>query len=394
MNEAILTAAVQHFLRARIDTAPAALALQKSPFPEVSPAELANQLDGMRRCRKKLPLWFETAGIYYPSLLAIEQSSSALTAHYKSELITSGSSVIDLTGGFGVDSYYFAQRAARVVHCEINESLSAIAAQNARQLQAKNIEFLAKDGLEYLRSTDEVFDFIYIDPSRRVKQQKVFKLSDCEPDVVKNSSLLKQKGKTLIIKAAPLLDIQAAINELADLSAIYIISVRNECKELLFVIDEKKDDHPITFHCAALNGPAVQVLEFDELLEKTSHPSFQDPEKYLYEPDAALLKAGCFRYTAVRFGLSKLHQHTHLYTSKELNKDFIGRSFEIETTEAYSDFKKNKKPLQGNVSTRNFPLKPEELKKRHKIKDGGNRYLFFCTGPDNQLLVVSCKKVD
>lgn len=393
MNEAILTTEVQHFLRARIDTSPAALALQKSPFPEVSPAELANQLDGMKRCRKKLPLWFETVGIYYPSLLAIEQSSSALTARYKSGLIAPGSSVIDLTGGFGVDSYYFAQRAARVIHCEINESLSAIAAHNTEQLQTKNIEFLAKDGLEYLRSTDEVFDFIYIDPSRRVKQQKVFKLSDCEPDVVADSALLKQRGKVIIIKAAPLLDIQAAINELPGLTAIYIISVRNECKELLFVIDKEKDDRPVTFHCAALNGSAVQVLEFNEQLEKTSDPGFQDPETYLYEPDAALLKAGCFRYTAIHFGLSKLHQHTHLYTSNKLNKDFIGRRFAVETTERYSEFKKNKKPLQGNVSTRNFPLKPEELKKRHKIKDGGDRYLFFCTGAENQLLVVSCKKV-
>ncbi|MEH6305892.1 class I SAM-dependent methyltransferase [Olivibacter sp. CPCC 100613] len=392
MNQAILTSEVQFFLRDRIQTSPSVIALQKSSFPNVSSSELADQLDGMQRAQKKLPRWFNTANIYYPGLLALEQSSSSLTGLYKSELIDTGSSVLDITGGFGVDDYYFAQRAKQVFHCERNEALSEIAEHNAKQLGATNIRFLPRDGLDYLQSAKEIFDFIYVDPSRRVKQQKVFRLSDCEPNVVIHIPLFKQKSKNVFIKAAPLLDIQAAIKELPGISEVHIISVRNECKELLFALRDPQGG-PITFHCAALNSNFSHTLCFTERDERESIPVFDSPQRYLYEPDAALLKAGCFKYTAIHFTLSKLHQHTHLYTSDILKEDFIGRCFEVIKITSYSDFKKCKKPIQGNVSTRNFPLKPEDLRKRHKIKDGGDQHLFFCTGPRDELLVVTGRKI-
>lgn len=392
MNQAILTSEVQKFLRDHIHASPSAIALAKSPFPEISSSELADQLDGMKRAQKKLPRWFNTSNIYYPGLLALEQSSSSLTGRYKSELIRRGSSIIDITGGFGVDDYYFAQRAQLVVHCERNTSLSRIAEHNAKQLAIGNIQFFPGDGLAYLQSTNETFDFIYLDPSRRVKQQKVFKLSDCEPDVIENLSFLQHKGRTIILKAAPLLDIQGAIQDLKEVKEVHVVSVRNECKELLFVLDSSKDN-PTRFYCVALNEQHTAMLQFDAQQEKESHPIFENPKQYLYEPDAALLKAGCFKYTAIYFNLSKLHQHTHLYTSTNFETSFIGRCFEVLAVETYGEFKKNKKSLQGNVSTRNFPLKPEDLRKRHKIKDGGDLYLFFCTGLYEQLLVISAKKL-
>jgi len=391
MNQAILKPEVQNFLRDHIQASPASIALGKSPFPDVSAPELAEQLDGMKRAQKKLPQWFNTTNIYYPGLLGLEQSSSSLTGAYKRGLINVGSSIVDITGGFGVDDYYFAQRAQKVIHCERNASLSRIAEHNAKQLGVMNIQFFPNDGIGYLHSSDKVFDFIYIDPSRRVKQQKVFRLSDCEPDVVMHGPLLKQRGKTVLIKAAPLLDIQAAVHELSGVTDVHIISAHNECKELLFVL-RNNPTNAITFHCVALSNKTSDILRFNEEQEKTSQPVFDNPRRYLYEPDAALLKAGCFKYTAVHFNLSKLHQHTHLYTSETFKEGFIGRCFEVIKVETYSDFKKNKNSTQGNVSTRNFPLKPQELKKKHKIKDGGDQYLFFCTGPQEQLLVLFCRK--
>lgn len=393
MNQAILTPEVQVFLHEHLSSVPASLALKKSPFAQVTSAELANQLEGLQRSRKKLPLWFDTPMIYFPSLLAMEQTSSALTAEYKSSLIPTDSTLIDLTGGFGVDSYYFSRVAKEVIHCELNEDLSQIAFHNAHVLQSRNIQFIASDGLAYLKERQhKAFDVIYIDPSRRVQQRKVFRLSDCEPNVVAASAFLLEKGGKIIIKAAPLLDIKAALMELHGVKEVHIISVQNECKELLFIL-APNDLFPPTYHCVALTNGEKKIFTFSAEQEANSHPTYSKPLRYLYEPDAALLKAGCFRSIAVSYDLKKLHQHTHLYTADVLHTSFIGRIFEVISTSPYAEFKKQKTALTANVSSRNFPLKPEELKKKHRIKDGGHDYLFFCTAPDGALLVIQGRKL-
>lgn len=394
MNKAILRSEVQKFLHDHLEEQPSAIALRRSPFGDVKAMELAVQLDGLRRSRKKLPLWFHTSGIYFPSLLSIEQTSSSITALYKRNLIEKGETVIDLTGGFGVDSYYFSTKAKEVHHCEYNVELSQIAAHNASRLHADNIFFHPVDGVAYLTSlNDAMFGTIYVDPSRRVKQQKVFRLQDCEPDVVGQLSLFLTKAEKVLIKAAPLLDIKAALKDLQYVKEVHIVSTQNECKELLFLL-ESNYTKTTDYLCIALDQEEEKLFKFTEQQEQESKPNFSNPRKYIYEPDAALLKAGCFKYTAIAFNLCKLHQHTHLYTSDELNKSFIGRSFEVVFTERYADFKKKKEPIKANVSTRNFPLKPDDLKKKHKIKDGGVDYLFFCTGLQDELLVVHCRSVN
>jgi len=392
MNNAISNPEVQDYLRKHLTLSPTVIALRKSPFSNISAGELANQLDGLKRSRKKLPLWFNTPGIYYPNLLAIEQASSALTAMYKGKLIPAGAKLIDLSGGFGVDSYYFSKQAKEVIHCEQNVELSQIAAHNTELLGANNITFFAGDGISYLATQSQQFDVIYIDPSRRIKQQKVFRLSDCEPDVVNELTSLLRKTKYLLIKAAPLLDITAALKELENVKEVHIISVQNECKELLFIVEVGYNQQP-DFHCVALTNKGEELFIFSERQEIASCPIYKQPQHYLYEPDTALLKGGCFRYIAVAFNLYKLNQHTHLYTADYVNPSFIGRTFEVISTEDYTIFKKNKALLTANVSTRNFPLKPEALKKKHHIKDGGPLYLFFCTGPRGELLVISCRKL-
>jgi len=392
MNKAILDKEVQDYLRAHLATSPTDLALSKSPFPLVSASELAGQLDGLKRSQKKLPLWFDTPGIYFPSLLAMEQASSDLTARYKSTLIAHESTLIDLTGGFGVDSYYFSKRAKKVVHCEQNKELAPIAKHNHRLLGAEHIEVINGDGLAYLATTTQKFDVAYIDPSRRVKQQKVFRLQDCEPDILQHLPLLLSKVGQIIIKAAPLLDIKGALAVLPFVSDVHILSVQNECKEVLFVLNPTFQG-TVHFHGTILKSDSTAAITFTMAQEQTCIPTYDLPRKYLYEPDAALLKAGCFKFIACHYTLAKLHPHTHLYTADYLNETFMGRRFEITKVQTYADFKKNKTPIQANVATRNFPLKPEQLKKQHKMKDGGADYLFFCTGPQSELLVVFCKKI-
>lgn len=392
MNPHILTPEVQHYLRAHEAVPPADVALRKSPFVTVSSLELAQQLDARQRCRKKLPRWYETPAIYYPEKISVEQASSEATANYKAALISSGQRIVDLTGGMGVDTFFFACTAKAVVHCETNKALSHIAQYNASQLGVDNVEFIVSDGLAYLEEQPvDRFDCIYLDPSRRVAQRKVFRLEDCEPDVIEAQDGLLQKAEKNIVKCAPLLDISAALERLHEVSEIHIISVDNECKELLFVRTRGFDGVP-QLVVAALQGGTKETLTFDITTEKTAAAELGDPEKYLYEPDAALLKSGAFKFIAQHYGIRKLHAHTHLYTSSQRISDFIGKMYRVVNVVNYADFKKSKLPIHASISTRNFPLKVEALRQRHRIRDGGDEHLFFCTGMDGQLLVIFASK--
>lgn len=371
---------------------PTAMALRKSPFPAVSPTELAQQLDGRQRCRKKLPLWYSTPDIYYPEKLSVEQASSQVAAHHKASLIPAGARVIDLTGGFGVDTLFFAQRAAAVTHCETRTALSQIAGHNASALGVRNATFVAGDGIDHLQGLpDNTFNVAYVDPSRRVEQRKVFRLEDCLPNVVAIQHSLLRSVSKVIIKTAPLLDIAAALQALEGISAVHIISIGNECKELLFVMDRGHTAEP-NVTATALTTHSVASFTFTLSEEQTANPTFGYPTDFLYEPDAALLKAGAFKLIGIRYGLEKLHRHTHLYTAATMLPDFIGRIFKISTVMDYGDFKKSKITLRGNVSTRNFPLKAEALRKRHRIGEDPDRQLFFCTGPDDKLMVIFASK--
>ncbi len=391
MNKHILNTEVQQFIRRYQDDTPSDIALQKSPFPEVSSAELAVQIDGRKRCQKKLPLWFNTPNIYYPPKLNIEQSSSELTAEYKSRLIK-GDTLADLTGGFGADACYFAKRAKEVVHIEQNKELSEIAGHNSEALGIKNISFIQTDSIRFLESTDKVFDTIYIDPGRRIQTKKMFLLKDTEPDVVANLSLLLSKARRIIIKTSPLFDIQSGLKELQQVSEVHVISVKNDCKELLWVID-KGFEGEARIHCTALNNEGEKNLLFFYSEERAiSIGHFSDPKPYLYEPDVALLKAGCFKLIAERFNILKIHPNTHLYTSDLPVNDFAGKVFKTVAVFEYKAFSKNKGARKANVISRNFPLSVDELKKKHRLRDGGDSYLIFTTGQSGKLIVIEAER--
>ena len=383
---------MQDYIRNNVHSDIVRISLSKSPFPAVSPKELAQQLDGRKRCESKLPLWYNTSGIYYPEKLALEQCSSEVTARYKSNLVL-GDKVIDLTGGYGIDAAFFSQKAKNVSHCELNNELSEISAHNAGVL-GFSVRHVKGDGIEYLRLSDESYDTIYIDPSRRLSSRKVFMLKDCEPDIIREKELLFSKCKRLIIKTAPLLDLQSTIRELGTVSAIHILSVKNECKEVLYIIDEGSDekDPPIT--CAALNKDDKEVFTFRTSAETECVPEpYSKPLGFLYEPDVALLKAGCFKLITKEFNVKKLHLHTHLYTSETLQAKFMGRKFEVLNTWEYGSFSKEQRFKKANIICRNFPQDPDKIRKKLRISEGGIEYLLFCTGPYNELLVIHCNRL-
>lgn len=393
MNPLLLNQEVQEFLHAQSQRKPEEIALQKSPFPGVTSSELATQVDARQRIRYKLPTWHATEGIYYPKRLSTEQSSSEATAAYKASLIPEGVQLLDMTGGLGVDSFAFAERAARVKYCERDGELTAIVEHNAQQLRAvglplNDMEFYQGDGREALATAKEgEYDFIYLDPARRDGSRKTYLLEDCEPNVLELLPDLWAKTDKIMLKLAPMLDIQAVQKQLPELSEIHIISVGGECKELLCLLEKTPLLPGLSPRITAVAMDQGQVSFLVEDETKSVAPE-SAPLRYLYEPDAALLKAGAFKWIAQHYGLFKLHRHTHLYTSEALVKNFMGRVTEIEKVMPFSAYKKTKPQPPGNVIVRNFPLKPADIRKKYRIGENNSRYIYFCTGSDDELLVV------
>lgn len=387
MNREVLTPAVQRFLLEKANADPRKIALTKSPFVKVSSSELATQIESRQKAKKKLPLWFNSDSIYYPPTISIEQASSEKTALYKSKLIPENSAVIDLTGGFGVDTFYFSLRAKSVVHCEINTQLSEIAAHNAKQLGRDNIQFINGNGIEYIINHNDSYNTIFVDPSRRVNTKKVFKLDDCEPNIVQYQAELLKKSQQLIIKTSPLLDISLSISQLDHVKEVHIISLKNECKELLFVLEKDFIGIPL-IHATLINDDKEYVFSFLETEEKESTFQIEEPMQYLYDPDVALLKAGCFKLIAQRYKLKKLNLNTHLYTSNERIKSFPGRVFKVKEVLEYKNFKKTKTNLSANVIAKNFPLNVESLRKKHRIEESENDFIFFCKTSNDKLSVI------
>ncbi|WP_231459306.1 class I SAM-dependent methyltransferase [Pedobacter sp. Leaf132] len=389
MNIEILDNAVQAYINLNLNNDVNKIALSKSPFKNISAAELANQIVAKKKAERKLPSWYHTEKIYYPSSLSIEQTSSEITAKYKSRL-AKGNSLIDLTAGFGVDAYYFSKYVSEITHCEINEGLSSIAKHNAVQLQIKNIIFKAVDGLEYLENSKNIFDTAYIDPARRAEKGKVFLLKDCTPDVVSNLDKILTKTNRLLIKTAPLLDIAAGLAELRYVSEIHIVSVKNECKELVWVID-KAVSGAAKIIAVTLNDTEKKFnFSLAEMNVEALYAEHINGGEYLHEPDVALLKSGAFNLIGSKYGLKKLHQQTQLYVSSKIESTFPGRIFKIISIIKGNELKKIKN-LCGNVIVRNYPAKAEDLVKKFKIKSEKNEFLIFTRNVQNELIVISAQ---
>lgn len=389
--EQLLHIEIQDFITENLSSDSAKLALKKNPFPTTNYTEIINQIVSKKKAKDKLPTWFSTEKIIYPEKISIEQTSSELTAKYKASLI-SGKNLIDCTGGFGIDDYYFAQQFESVTHCEINPELSKIVQHNYKQLKTENVTCISGDSTQILKELNQRFNCIYIDPSRRNDTKgKVFLLADCLPNVVALQDFYYQYSDTILIKTAPILDIQAGLSELKNVISIHIVAVENEVKELLWEINKSFSDSP---KIIAVNLEKQQIFSTSIELSKNYQATHSLPKKYLYEPNASLLKSGGFEAVSELFKLDKLHQHSHLYTANEII-DFQGRRFEItqEIPFQKNDLKKYIQNQKMNVTTRNFPLKVEDIKKKYKISDGGTLFAFFTTNLKNEKIVLLCTKI-
>lgn len=391
MNREVLTPAVQRFLLDEINSDPKKIALSKSPFKNVSSSELATQIESRQKTKKKLPLWFNADSIYYPPTISIEQASSETTALYKSKLIPKNGTVIDLTGGFGVDTLYFSLKSKSVIHCEINSQLSEIASHNAKQLGRENIHFINGNGIDYITQNNNIYNTVFIDPSRRVNTRKVFKLDDCEPNIIQYQGELLKKSQQVIIKTSPLLDISLSISQLNHVKEVHIISLKNECKELLFILEKDFLNAPF-IHATLINDDNEYTFSFLETEEKKATFQIGEPLQYLYDPDVAILKAGCFKLISKYYKLNKLNQNTHLYTSNNRIESFPGRVFKVKEVYEYKDFKKIKTKLAANVIAKNFPLNVESLRKKYKIEESENSFIFFCKTNNDKLSVLLAER--
>jgi hypothetical protein len=391
LNKNILNTGVQSFILKNWNTDIMSILLKKPIFEEVTQKELVEQLEAKKKCKTKLPTWFETANIYYPNKLNIEQTSSEITAQYKGELIN-GKSLIDITGGFGVDSYFFSKKCRQIYHCEIDKNLSKIVAHNYKILGVKNAEFISENGLDFLEKNDKKFDWIYIDPSRRNDaKEKVFFMADCLPNVPANLDLLFSKSDKLLIKTSPLLDFSIGIKEFENVKEIHVVALQNDVKELLWILEKNYTD---TVHIKTINLTKIenQTFEFNFNNEKEVFSELANPLSYLYEPNSAILKAGAFKTIGDSFELKKIQEHSHLYTSEKLI-NFPGRRFKINNILPYSKKELQKlKITKANITTRNFTESVDTIRKKFKIKDGGNRYLFFTTNTENKYIVIDCEK--
>lgn len=391
MIDQLLQNEIQLFINQNIGKKSSVLALQKNPFPSIDFKLIINQIEAKSKAKDKLPTWFNSQNCIYPSKISVEQTSSETTAQYKASLV-SGTSLLDATGGFGIDDYYFAKKIKSVIHCELNSELSTIVKHNYKTLKVNNIDCIIGDSTEILASLNRQFEYIYIDPSRRNDQKgKVFMLKDCLPNVPDLLEYYFKYTSNILIKTAPILDITSGLNELKNVKRIHIVAVDNEVKELLWEI-EKNYSNTITIKTFNSNKQNNELFEFQ--LNNNIYSNYSLPKKYLLEPNSAIMKSGGFNEISHQFNIEKLNVNSHLYTSDSLI-DFPGRIFEVIQNIPYSK-NEMKKFLQGtkaNVTTRNFPDTVENIRKKWKINDGGLTYCFFTTDKNENKIVLICNKI-
>ena len=411
--------ATQDFIRQHQDDDVRQLAFLGSKYPEVDMPFALDQIRGRKMAHAKLPRWASIDGIIYPPHISMEQCSSEQTALYKAELAarllalpvpSSENEFVDLTGGFGVDFSYIASRlGVKSMYVERQTHLCEAAKVNFERLGLKNAIVKNGDGIEVLHSLKDL-KLIFIDPARRDDAgNKVVSLKDCTPDVTVLQEEMLSKADYVVIKLSPMLDWHRAISELSHVREVHIISVNNECKELLLVLSARnmgdmeassadgKVKHAGNLRIYCIND--AQSFVCDELDMEASSvkiaSSTLDEMLYLYEPNASLMKAGCFSVLSERYGARMLSKNSHLFVSMESIEDFPGRSFRIIAISSFNK-KELKRHLSGitkaNIATRNFPLSVAELRKRLKLKDGGETYIFATTLSDESHVLVITEK--
>ncbi|MDR2118544.1 MAG: class I SAM-dependent methyltransferase [Tannerellaceae bacterium] len=388
---------MKHFIREHAGDDLNRLLLSASRYPEINVPRAVEQIDCRRRIRDKLPSWYANDELIFPAVIAAEQCSSEQTALYRQRLVDASAHVCDLTGGLGIDSFFFSRKVKQVTYIERMGKYCDAARQNFARLGAYHIDVREGDAAALLPGLPSSVDVFYIDPARRGSGGKrLFALRECEPDLTVLLPSLLQRAPKVIAKLSPMADLRQTLSLLPGTTEVHVLSVRNDCKELLFVIERKAFAGPPPVHCIHFTGEREESFSFD-LQEEKSFPAAwtNSVQTYLYEPNASILKAGAFK-CVTRYGVKKLHVNSHLYTSCDLREDFPGRQFKVEQVLPFSSTccKTLRRVIpQAHITTRNFPLTPEVLRQRTKIADGGERYLFATTLCGDMKTLIVCRKI-
>lgn len=390
------TQATHEFIRKHANEDVRALALQAAKYPDVDMSAAVQQIAGYQIASRKIPSWASVEQIRYPRHLSMEQCSSEQTARYKASLIK-GDTLVDLTAGLGVDCSFLARNFKQVTYVERQEELCELAHHNFPLLGLPHITVCKDDACSFLENMEPV-DCIFLDPARRDSRGgKTVALADCEPNVIEMEPLLISKAKTVMIKLSPMLDITSALHDLKYISQIHLVSVQNECKELLLILKSEQNNQPVEIHCEQLiNKDCSNHFAFTVEEERNSPNNLADNIlEYLYEPDVTLLKAGAYRILSSRFPVYKLHINSHLFTSSQYLSDFPGRHFQVVGVSGFGK-KEIKHFLEGvekaNLTVRNFPSTVADLRKRLKLKEGGELYIFATTLWNDEKVLIKCIK--
>lgn len=381
------------------------LALQRCSDADVDMPLALRQIAGRKAARSKLPSWASNDDILYPIGLSMEQCSSEQTASYKTDLCRrllpscpSPHTLIDLTGGFGVDFTLMSGVFQKATYVEQNADLFAVATSNFVTM-GKSVEALCSDGIDYLHQFEGHATIIFLDPARRdIHGGRTYGIADCTPNVLDIKEELLSKADYVILKLSPMLDWHKAVLDLGQqyIKEVHVISVQNECKELLIVMEENAPKDPMLF---CVNDDSTFTVALHSQPNQNAHIYQDDPSSleglFLYEPNASIMKAGCFNEVAAAFGVQPLATNSHLFVSDSPIADFPGREFQVSAISSMNkqELKTTLKGIQkANVTTRNFPLSVVELRKRLKLADGGTDYIFATTLEANLHVLLLCKK--
>ena len=393
--KAMINTPTLQYISAHASDDVAHLALHPSKDPQVDMPMALQQIAGRQKAMEKLPEWYENPDILYPKKVSMEQCSSSQTADYKASLVE-GNSFADLSGGFGVDTIALARKFEKGYYVEPQEELCELFQHNCKAFGINHITVINKTLEESFDQLEKV-DVMYVDPSRRdVHGRRMVALEDCVPNLLEWKERLLEKCNTLMVKLSPMIDLHQILRQLPEVSVVHVVAVDGECKEVICVLNRNDVKNRGDVIITAINGDARSCVTTTTETERTAPLSIAtEIGSYLYEPNAAVMKAGIFNSLSQQFQVQKLEKNTNLFTSNELRKDFPGRIFRIEAVHEFHP-RKTAKELShlesASIAVRNFPLSAEELRKTLKIKDGNACYLFGCTLSGNKKYVIQCQK--
>ena len=382
------------FIKDHINDDPAELMLRAHKHPGLHMKEIVVQIASRQKAKEKLPEWFDNERIVFPPKQNLEQASSEITAKFKARFLE-GKAFMDLTGGTGVDTFYIAQNFVSSVYVEPEGELCERAEHNFSVLEA-NIEIRNTTAEEVLDEDIGKVDWVFIDPSRRDElKNRVYALEDCVPNVLELEEQLLSAANNVLIKASPMLDIKKTLRQFKSCFKVQVVAVQNEVKELLLYFKDGFDGEAEieAWNLSPTNNDELFSFKYSE--DEALLFDIGEPQKYLYEPNVSLMKAGAYKLISGKYDVKKLHSNTHLYTSGKFVKEFPGKQLNIKEifSPSKKEIKKRVRDGKVNVVVRNYPMGANDIKKKFKLHDGGEEFLVFCEIEGEGLKAIWCERV-